>query len=425
MHTLISQQQTVYTNYLLNQYLYNPAYAGVYQGTSFNVGYRNQWVGFDGAPVSFLANGYGTFKKKPNMNVGAYVTTEKIGLFQRTTFGGTYTYHLKINKKADINFGLGLGGIQHKVRVYDANPYDKDDAAMSSDVLNGFAFDASAGFYFYTKNYFLGFSSQQMPNSKILWTNSIGRNTTHYYLYTGYNIPVDKKKEWIIQPSLLLRTNAPTPHQLEGHVRGIFKQIFWLGFSYRQLSSAGILAGCNINKQFVFSYDYDFTLTALNHYSSGSHEIVLSYFIPFKKKKSKAEMQSDADEQELNTIDNSLKTNLRSKKQEEKENKTDSGDGKTEMQPVEESPQQNEESNAPQQELNPSEVPPTEPATEMPEEIKPEVQEVEAPKEETPQAPEQQVPEETSTSEIKTESPEPVDTESETPVETKQETDPN
>lgn len=365
MHTLISQQQTVYTNYLLNQFLYNPAYAGVYQGTSFNVGYRNQWVGFDGAPVSFLANGYGTFKKKPNMNVGAYVTTEKIGLFQRTTFGGTYTYHLKINKKADINFGLGLGGIQHKVRVYDANPYDKDDAAMSSDVLNGFAFDASAGFYFYTKNYFLGFSSQQMPNSKILWTNSIGRNTTHYYLYTGYNIAVDKKKEWIVQPSLLLRTNAPTPYQLEGHVRGIFKEIFWLGFSYRQLSSAGILAGCNINKQFVFSYDYDFTLTALNHYSSGSHEIVLSYLIPFKKKKSKAEIQSDADEQELNTIDNSLKTNLRSKKKEENntEKQPEDGEQKSESaEPV--SPQEpinvpqnlNKETNTQQNQETPQET---------------------------------------------------------------------
>jgi len=322
LKSVLAQQQTVYTNYLLNQYLYNPAYAGVHQGTEFNAGYRNQWVGFDGAPVSFNASGYGTLKKQPNMQAGGYVTTEKLGLLQRTTFGGTYTYHLKINKKADINFGLGLGAIQHKVRVYDSKPYDKDDAYLSSDVLNAFAFDASAGFYFYTKNFFLGFSTQQMPNSTIKWENSIGKNTSHYYSYVGYNISIDKKKEWVIQPSVLLRNNVPAPYQLEAHLRTIFKKLVWLGFSYRQYSSASVMFGCTISDQFTFAYAYDFTLSELNNYSSGSHEIQLSYFIPFKKKKTKAELVKDADEEELNKIDNTLKTNLRNnKKKKETEEK--------------------------------------------------------------------------------------------------------
>lgn len=350
---VLAQQQTVYSSYLLNQYLYNPAYAGVHQGTELNLGYRNQWVGFDGAPKSFLASAYGTLKKHPNMNVGGYVTTDKIGLLQRTTFGGTYTYHLKINKKADINFGLGLGGIQHKVRVYDSNPYDKDDAYLSGDVLSAFAFDASAGFYFYTKNFFLGFSTQQMPNSTIRWQNSLGKNTPHYYSYTGYNIAIDKKKEWVIQPSVLLRNNAPAPYQLEAHLRAIYNKLVWLGFSYRQYSSASIMFGCTLLDQFTFSYDYDFTVTALNNYSSGSHEIQLTYFIPFKKKKSKGELVKDADEEELNKIDNTLKTNLRNKKKKDEEEKKSEESDKpktpeTET-PKEEKPEINKESESPKE----------------------------------------------------------------------------
>jgi type IX secretion system PorP/SprF family membrane protein len=323
-----AQQQTLYTNYLLNQYLYNPAYAGVPDGTQFNVGYRNQWVGFDGAPKTYVVSGFGKMKKKPNMAVGGIVTSERIGLLQRTTVHGTYSYHLKINQKASINFGLGIGGIQHKVRVYDARPYDKDDYYVSSDILTGFSFDANAGFYLYTKNFFLGFSDQHMSNSKIRWANSIGKNTTHFYAYSGYNFSLDKKREWIIQPSILARTNSPAPYQLEYNLRLLYREMIWVGGSYRHQSSASFMLGCNIDKQYTFAYSYDYTLSQLSKYSTGTHEIVLSYLIPFQKKKSKHEQVKEADEEELNAIDNTLKTNLRSKKKKEEvqkkhHNKTD------------------------------------------------------------------------------------------------------
>src|SRR5688572_16395144 len=95
-----AQQQTLFSNYLLNPYLYNPAYAGTVEGNQFTIGYRNQWVGFDGAPKTYMVSGFGNLKKKPKMVVGGQITTERIGLLQRTTFHGTYTYILKINKKA-------------------------------------------------------------------------------------------------------------------------------------------------------------------------------------------------------------------------------------------------------------------------------------------------------------------------------------
>jgi type IX secretion system PorP/SprF family membrane protein len=319
---LYGQQQTLYTNYLMHQYLYNPAYAGVVKGTQFNAGYRNQWLGFEGAPKTFIGSGYGNFKKKPNMTVGGLVSSERIGLLQRTSFFGTYSYNLKINKKANISFGLGLGGVQHSVKIYDARPYDKDDFYTSNDVLNGFAFDANAGFYFYTKNFFLGFSNQHMPNGKILWKNSVGRLTSAFYSYTGYNFSLDGKKEWVIQPSIMVRTNSPAPYQLEFHLRTIYQEMIWVGLSYRQKSSTSFILGCNINKEYTVGYSYDLTLSAINNYSNGSHELIFSYLIPFKKKKSKSELVKDADEEELNKIDNTLKTNLRSKKKKETETET-------------------------------------------------------------------------------------------------------
>lgn len=317
----VAQQQTVYTNIMLNQYIYNPAVAGVVKGTQFNIGYRNQWVGFTGAPKTLMLSGYGNLKKQPKMALGGLIYSDKSGLFQRTSFYASYSYQLKITKKASIGFGLSLGGVQYSLKAYDAKPYDRDDNFLSSQILNALAFDANSGFYFHTKKFFLGGSIQQMPNAKIHWDKTTGKLTNHFYAYTGYDFKLDTGRQWVIQPSILVRTSSPAPYQVEYNLKVIFQDMIWIGGSYRERSSAAFMVGCKLKKQFTFAYSYDFTTTDLKQYSSGSHEIVLAYYIPFQKKKSAHELAKDADENELNKIDNTLKTNLKSKKQKAEEKK--------------------------------------------------------------------------------------------------------
>ncbi len=312
-----AQQQTLFTNILVNQYLYNPAYAGAFKGKQFNMGYRQQWAGFDGAPKTFMLSGYGTLKKKPNMALGGLITNDKSGLLQRTSFYASYSYHLKLNKNVNLGFGVSVGGVQYNVKNYDARPYDADDAFLKNNILNANAFDANAGLYLYSKKFFFGASSQQISNSKIYWNNTIGHLTPHVYIYTGYNFTLDKKKEWVVQPSALVRFNNPVPYQLEFNLKTIYKEQYWIGVSYRLQSTASFLVGVNINKQFGVAYAYDYSLTALQKYSNGSHEIMLSYAIAAKKAKTASDKVQDADEEEFNNIDNSIKSNLKNKKKDE------------------------------------------------------------------------------------------------------------
>jgi type IX secretion system PorP/SprF family membrane protein len=314
-----AQQQTLFTNYTLHQYLYNPAYAGVNKGTQFNIGYRNQWTGFDGAPVTLMASGYGTFKKRPNMAAGGIIINDKSGLLSRTSFYGTYSYHVKLSKKMNLGFGIGIGGVQYNVKIYDAKTYDKDDEFLKNNILNANAFDANAGLYLYSKNFFMGISSQQLSKGKIYWQNTLGRLTPHVYGFIGYNFQLDKKKkEWVLQPSMLIRYNNPAPYQLEFDLKCIYKDMFWVGGAYRVKSSTSVMFGATISKQFTIGYSYDYTTTALQKYSTGSHELILTYTKSAKKKKTVGDKIQDADEEELNTIDNSIKTNLKNKKNDEK-----------------------------------------------------------------------------------------------------------
>lgn len=325
-----AQQQTLFTNIVLHQYMYNPAYAGANPGMEFNASYRNQWTGFAGAPKTIAASGYSTLKKKPNMAIGGLIYSDKIGLMQRTSFYGSYSYHVKLNKTYSLGAGVGIGAVQYNVKIYDALPYDKDDEFLKNDILNANAFDANAGLYFYSKKYFLGISSAQMVNGKIYWFDKEGRLTRHFYISTGYNQVLDKKKkEWVLQPSVLARFNNPSPYMMELTTRVLYKESYWLGGSARvwknfdkkwKSASACVLVGLTVSKQFTAAYSYDYALTSLKQYNNGSHEIMLTYTKAAKKRKTASEKVLDADEGEFNNIDNSMKSNLKNKKKEEAKN---------------------------------------------------------------------------------------------------------
>lgn len=313
-----AQQQTLYSNFILNQYIYNPAYAGVYKGVEINANYRQQWAGFEGAPQTAMLSINGTLKKKPNMALGALVMNDKSGLLGRTSVHGSYSYHVKLGKKFNLGMGLSLGGVTYNVKIYNALPYDKDDEFLKSNILNANAFDANAGLYLYSKKFFFGFSGQQLPSSKISWPNSIGRLTPHYYGVMGVNIFLDKKKkEWVVQPAILVRFNNPVPYQAEANLRIIYKNMFWIGGNYRLNASASGMFGCTISKLVMFAYSYDYALTSLQKYSNGSHELLLTVSLAAKKQKSTSDKITDADEEELNKIDNGMKTNLKNKKKDE------------------------------------------------------------------------------------------------------------
>lgn len=323
--TAKAQQQTQFTNILLHQYLYNPAYAGTIRGMQFNAGYRMQWAGFDGAPRSYMASGYGTLKKQPGMAVGGLIINDQLGLINRTSLYGSYSYHLKLNDKWKMGFGLSLGFIQYNVKVYNAKPYDKDDSFLASSILNANAFDANSGMLVYSKKFFFGFSGQQLPKSKIRWANTSGRLTPHFYLYSGYNFTLDKKKkEYTLQPSLMLRFNSPAPYEVEYNLKFAYKSILWAGVSFRhaktntllskkwQNNSLCFMLGTTVSKQFTFGYSYDIAINNMRKYNNGSHELILTYTLMSKKGIVKDKVQA-ADEDELNTIDNSMKTNIKSK----------------------------------------------------------------------------------------------------------------
>src|ERR1700761_3787768 len=52
LQSTFAQQRPQYTQYVFNNYLLNPAVSGIENYTDVKAGYRSQWTGLEGAPVT-------------------------------------------------------------------------------------------------------------------------------------------------------------------------------------------------------------------------------------------------------------------------------------------------------------------------------------------------------------------------------------
>src|SRR6185295_3501783 len=62
--TVIAQQRPHYTQYILNNYILNPALSGIENYIDVKTSYRDQWVGLNGAPKTFYLTIHGPIGKK-------------------------------------------------------------------------------------------------------------------------------------------------------------------------------------------------------------------------------------------------------------------------------------------------------------------------------------------------------------------------
>lgn len=304
----IAQQLPINTNYVLNNYAYNPAVAGTKDYAVASLNYRDQWAGFTDAPKTYMLSLYSTVGKKKKIAVGTLINSDNTGLISRTSGYLTFGYHVKLNSKYKLGLAISAGMVQYRVKLYDAKVADTGDDLLTGNILSNNVFDSNGGIYLYSDKLFFGISTYQYIGNKITWKDSQSHLSQHMYATIGYTFKLSEK--FSLQPSALVKYNKPTPIQPEFSARLIYKNIFWFGGSYRNNESASALLGVKIKEKLTIAYSYDFVTSKIRRYTNGSHEIMITYqFIKPKKK-------LDSDEQELNNIDNSIKTKLKQQNEE-------------------------------------------------------------------------------------------------------------
>lgn len=270
-----AQQIPLFSQYQMNQYIYNPAVAGSEDYLDIRFMHRYQWRGITDAPRTFNLSAYSPISNQ-KMGVGGLIYSDIVGPTRRTGVQGSYAYHLQFNNDMNLSFGLALGADQYVIDGTQIKLDESDDPALQNYRGSSVEFTAKFGVYFYAENFYVGFSIPQLFNDQIKVFESatdLSKLEDHYMLNGGYKFHLGEN--FILEPSVMFRYVNPAPVQTDISLWTYYKEMFWLGITYRTYDAVAFSVGFNYNDTFLLGYSFDYTISDLATYSHGSHEIML------------------------------------------------------------------------------------------------------------------------------------------------------
>ena len=308
-----SQQLPLYSQFLTNSFVYNPAITGSDNFSSIRLTSRMQWIGVKDAPKTTTisihsrigrTNFYNntgrvrnttTFNRKGDIvktkkmsfkgqeAIGAMIFSDKNGPFTRSGILLTGAYHFEFkrfrnrkNQATKLAVGLGVTLFQFRLNEEEFKPFTIDDQSLTYGIESSLIPDLNLGFYFYNTDYFIGYSINNLMESKIkLGGIHFGDNEiiSHNFISAGYKYNV--KRGLDIQSSILIKTTKYSPAQIDFNVNTFVKKLQF-GFSYRNNGDIVSIFAIKYGLYFL-GYSYEFSTKSMTSYSSGSHEIVIGY----------------------------------------------------------------------------------------------------------------------------------------------------
>lgn len=308
-----AQNYPNYTQYIVNNYVLNPAITGIENYTDVKLGYRHQWLNLDGSPRANYITLHGPIGKKdyrttptsfrvpgenprgtsywqdyeaakPHHGIGLTVQNMKAGFFDFTKAKATYAYHLGIGAQTSLAVGVAAGitsvGINRDAVKFN-NPADPT-LGNTTGQLRRLKPDLDLGVYLYSATYFAGISAMQLLPQKFNYADNNGNYgdhlKPHVFVTAGYR--VQATDDISLTPSLMYKYIPNTPNsQVDVNIKAQYQDLIWLGTSYRFKYGFTAMAGVNVSNTFNVSYSYDYTTTRLNQFSNGTHEVVLGFLL--------------------------------------------------------------------------------------------------------------------------------------------------
>src|ERR1044072_403522 len=128
---VFGQQLPHYSQYMINDYVMNPAIGGkntYFLGMSAN---RYQWGGITDAPRTYILSVHGPLKWD-HMGIGGQLFTDIVGPTRRTGFYMSYAYHAPLKENLTLSFGINAGILQFMIDGQKITLHDPGDVILTN-----------------------------------------------------------------------------------------------------------------------------------------------------------------------------------------------------------------------------------------------------------------------------------------------------
>ena len=277
---LWAQQDVQYTQYMQNMSIINPAYTIGNTGT-INIGilHRSQWVGVVGTPKSSSLFGQASINNK--VEVGLSFINDNIGdIVKENNIAANYAYKLDLGRENVLSLGLRVGVNFLDIDFSNFN-LESGNASTDPDFSNNVHktfLNFGIGAYYNTQTYYVGFSVPNLLKPKHLKPEIMGSKGVeeiHYLLTGGYVFEISD--QFKLKPSALLKGVKGAPLSFDFNLNALYNENFEFGIGYRIEDAIAGMVNYKILPELKIGYAYGYTLSKLNTFSNGSHEIFITY----------------------------------------------------------------------------------------------------------------------------------------------------
>jgi type IX secretion system PorP/SprF family membrane protein len=276
----------VYSQYLQNGLVINPAYTGTREVLSAFLSYRMQWMGTTGSPLLQSVSFHSPLKND-KVALGLMAQFMKYGATKSTSIFGDYAYHIKL-KKGKLSFGLKAGVDLSNTDYTGLILNDPDDPVFKTNEKALVLPNVGTGIYYFSDRFFAGLSVPSFLN----YRRTSSGSAVPYHSFSQYDFlfstgalisisPVFKFKPSILVDYSLQNTRKLTQLDINGNF--IIADLIWVGGSWRVSEQVAVgIIQAQINNQLMFGFSYDYPFGRMNSYSKGSTEFVLRYEFRYK-----------------------------------------------------------------------------------------------------------------------------------------------
>jgi type IX secretion system PorP/SprF family membrane protein len=276
----------VYSQYLQNGLVINPAYTGTRGALSGFLSYRMQWLGTSGSPMLQSLSVHSPMKNE-KIALGIMAEFMKYGATKSTSIYGSYAYHIKL-RKGKISFGLKAGVDLSNTDYTGLLLNDPDDPVFKSNDQSLVLPNVGTGVYYFSDRLFAGLAIPSFLNYRRTGSGS----TVPYHSFSQYEFifsagglipisPILKFKPSVLIDYSLQNTRKLTQFDINGNF--IIGDLIWAGASYRISEQVAVaILQVQLNHQLMFGFSYDYPFGRMNSYSKGSTEFILRYEFRYK-----------------------------------------------------------------------------------------------------------------------------------------------
>lgn len=275
----------MYTQYMFNGLLINPAYAGAQETFVATAMSRKQWAGIEGAPETQAFSAHSPLdnlrtRRRPGSRVslGVILFHDRIAITSETGLLVSYAYRLRLQNNGYLSFGMQGGVSQFRMRY---SELELDDPQFSGGDVSEWKPEFGAGLYYRSERFYAGMSAPQLIWHRIPRNENGFPLSPHYFFTTGYVLDINPTVK--LKPSVLLKSFSGI-FQLDVNCNVFLNELVNAGLSWRSSESVAALIQLQAHPRFAFGYSFDIPYrNGISRLSNGSHEFIVNYRVPRKR----------------------------------------------------------------------------------------------------------------------------------------------